>query len=65
MREAIDQLPDVHQAVLTLHCFEGMSVARIATVLGVAPGTVKSRMSRAREGLRAALNRGDVEGTPS
>ncbi len=43
-----------HREVLVLHHALGMSVEDIAVELGVAPGTVKSRLSRAREAARAA-----------
>lgn len=40
------------QIVLELHYWEDMPTQQIASVLEVAPGTVKSRLSRAREQLR-------------
>lgn len=43
-----------HREVLVLHHALGMSVEEIAAELGVAPGTVKSRLSRARDAARAA-----------
>lgn len=43
-----------HREVLVLHHGLGMSVEEIAAELGVAPGTVKSRLSRARDAARAA-----------
>lgn len=51
-------LPPKAQAVLTLHYLEGLPVADVARVLGVAPGTVKSRLSRARDALRARMTEG-------
>lgn len=45
------------QATLELHYWERCSVEEIAAALGVAAGTVKSRLHRGREALRAALAR--------
>ncbi len=52
---ALQRLPLDLQIALELHYWEEMSVAEIAEVLAVAPGTVKSRMHRARELLRDAI----------
>ena len=41
--------------VWRLLCLEDRPVAEVARVLGVPPGTVKSRMARVRRALRAAL----------
>lgn len=43
------------QICLELHYWEGMAVADIAEVLSVPPGTVKSRLHRAREQLRLRI----------
>ena len=43
--------------VLTLFYLEDLSVAEISEVLAVPPGTVKSRLWRARRDLRRALER--------
>jgi RNA polymerase sigma-70 factor (ECF subfamily) len=43
------------QICLELHYWEGMAVADIAEVLAVPPGTVKSRLHRAREQLRLRI----------
>ncbi len=41
-----------HREVLVLHYALQMPIEEIATELGVAPGTVKSRLSRARQAAR-------------
>lgn len=46
-------LPEPSRTVLTLHYWEGLSVAEIARVLGVPEGTVKSRLYTARNELKA------------
>jgi RNA polymerase sigma-70 factor (ECF subfamily) len=48
--------PD-HQAVISLHYLESLSVEETAAVLRCAAGTVKSRLSRAREAMREHLER--------
>lgn len=45
---AMDRLPSDQRAVLLLIAVEGQSYADAAEVLGVSPGTVASRVSRAR-----------------
>ncbi len=52
---ALDQLPFDQRAVIVLREIDGLSYDEIADSLGVAVGTVKSRLARARRGLRAAL----------
>ena len=52
-----------HRAVLLLREVEELSGAEIAEALGVAEGTVKSRLARARDALRQALVA--REGNPS
>ncbi len=53
---AIGALPLEFREVLVLHHLQGMDVRDIAAVVGVAEGTVKSRLSRARQRLRSALS---------
>lgn len=48
-------LPAIHREVLTLRFEEGMKLEDIAEVLGIPLPTVKSRLSRALEGLRAGV----------
>jgi RNA polymerase sigma-70 factor, ECF subfamily len=47
--------PD-QRAVVVLHYYSGFSLAEIANALGVAEGTVRSRLHYGREALRAALD---------
>lgn len=49
---ALQALPAIHREVLTLFYFEDMPVSEMAIALEIAPGTVLSRLNRAREGLR-------------
>src|SRR5581483_7709811 len=50
---AVSRLSDRDRAVIALRYFGGLSEAETAAALGVAVGTVKSRLSRALERLRA------------
>jgi RNA polymerase sigma-70 factor (ECF subfamily) len=54
---ALRRLPLDHQIAVELFYWEGLSGAEIAEVLGIAPGTVRSRLTRAREALRDELGR--------
>lgn len=64
VREGVARLALAHQAVLSLHYFESLSIEEIAAVLGCRVGTVKSRLSRARESLKATLTeRGEPYGS--
>ena len=53
---ALAALSDGQRAVLVLRFYEDLSEADTAAVLGIAPGTVKSRVSRALARLREALD---------
>ncbi len=56
IRQAVDRLPRREQEVLELCVWAGLDYQQAAQVLGVAPGTVGSRLSRARTRLRRALD---------
>ena len=56
VQAALLELSFEHRAVLVLREIEGLSCEAIAETLGVAGGTVKSRLSRAREALRGRLS---------
>ena len=54
---ALDELPPEQRAVLVLHEIEGFSAAEIAELLGDRPGTVASRLNRARSKFSRAAAR--------
>jgi RNA polymerase sigma-70 factor (ECF subfamily) len=54
---AVQQLPLDLQVAVELYYWEDLSIAEIAGVVEVAPGTVKSRLATARELLREHLAR--------
>ncbi len=53
--EALMKLDDAQRVVVVLRDIEGMGYARIAEVLDIKLGTVRSRLSRARSRLRQIL----------
>lgn len=55
VRQAVAALPEGQRQVVTLVDLEGFRYAEVAEILEIPPGTVMSRLSRARERLRAAL----------
>jgi len=61
VQSALARLSFEHRAVLLLREVEGLSCEEIAGTLSLPEGTVKSRLSRAREALRRALPRGGEE----
>ena len=52
---AVDGLPEIYRTVFLMHDLEGFSHGEIAETLGVAEGTSKARLFRARAKLRDAL----------
>ena len=52
---ALDRLPFDQKTALVLREIDGLSYDEIGFSLGIAVGTVKSRLARAREALRAQL----------
>jgi RNA polymerase sigma-70 factor (ECF subfamily) len=59
VRVAFESLSEEHRDILRLGVVEGFSVRELADLLAIPPGTVMSRLSRARARLRTAL--GHVE----
>ena len=60
LQRALAGLPADQRAVVLLVDAEGLDYEAAAAVLGVAPGTIGSRLSRARAALRAALAEGET-----
>ena len=52
---AVHSLPTQFRDAVLLHYYQGLGVNEIAEMLGVAPGTVSSRLSRARDRLKDIL----------
>ena len=55
IRVALDRLPFDQKTAIVLREIDGLSYEEIGFSLGIAVGTVKSRLARAREALRAQL----------
>jgi RNA polymerase sigma-70 factor (ECF subfamily) len=55
LANAIRGLPPIHRAAIHLFYLEDLSLEEIASVLGIPPGTVKSRLHHAREALKRQL----------
>ena len=60
--DAVLCLPEDQRLAVMFYYYEDMPVAEIAKTLGVAQGTVKSRLSRGRERLRALLREEEAYG---
>lgn len=58
---AMDTLPVQQRAILILRDVQGLDYRRVGEVLGLAAGTVKSRLFRAREALRRAIEELEAE----
>ncbi len=68
VQRALDELPLGYRAVIWLHDVEGYTHGEISERLGIAVGTSKSQLSKARARLRALVGAAEVEvvdhGTP-
>jgi len=59
MRAAIGRLPAIQQEILKLRYASGFTMGEIAHILGIAVGTVKSRLHTARNNLRTQFETGE------
>lgn len=57
LESAIDELPDSFRTVLMARAVEGMSIEETAELFDLKPETVKTRLHRARQLLRDALEK--------
>ena len=55
IQHALDSIPSDKREIVVLRDYLDLSYAEIAAVLGIAPGTVMSRLHRARLALKEAL----------
>lgn len=53
--KALSRIAIIHREVLVLYYFDDMPTALMAQALDIAPGTVLSRLARARDALKAAM----------
>jgi len=67
VRQALQMLPDVQREALVMVGAGGFSYEEAAAISGVAVGTIKSRVSRARNALQAILEAGSFsrDGAPA
>ncbi|MBD3246068.1 MAG: sigma-70 family RNA polymerase sigma factor [Candidatus Omnitrophica bacterium] len=57
LRDAVHSLPADFREVIVLKEFQGLKYEEIAAVLEIEPGTVKSRLSRARQALKEKVKK--------
>ncbi|WP_343518559.1 RNA polymerase sigma factor [Sphingomonas sp.] len=55
VERGLERLPPIEREILTLFYLQELSIAEVAEALGIASGTVKSRLHRARHQLRQEL----------
>jgi RNA polymerase sigma-70 factor, ECF subfamily len=56
LERAFRRLPPEQRAVVVLHHYRGLSLAEVATTLGIPAGTARSRLHHATRQLRAAVD---------
>ena len=62
IQEAIGSLEDELRTIVTLYYIEDLPLKEIANILDIPEGTVKSRLSRAREKLMLVLENHEIGG---
>ncbi|HPF47005.1 MAG TPA: sigma-70 family RNA polymerase sigma factor [Emcibacteraceae bacterium] len=55
--KAMKSLSDEHREILIMVCIQGMQYAQVSEALDIPIGTVRSRLSRARENLQNELDK--------
>jgi RNA polymerase sigma-70 factor (ECF subfamily) len=65
VRQALGRLSEDDRELLLLTNWEGLSPAEVAVAMGIPPGTVRSRLHRARQQLRRRLGPGFESPTSS
>ena len=64
VRQAVAALPEIFREVVVFRYFEDLTVPEIAQVLDLPEGSVKSRLNRAKQRIRAALSPMTLTPTP-
>jgi RNA polymerase sigma-70 factor (ECF subfamily) len=59
IERAFRSLTPAHRAIVVLHYFVGLPLTEVAIIVGVKPGTVRSRLHYALASLRAAVEAAD------
>jgi RNA polymerase sigma-70 factor (ECF subfamily) len=62
LNEIIARLEPERRAVISLYYYSGMNTTEMAKALNIPPNTVYTRLKRARDDIKAMLNREDPEG---
>jgi RNA polymerase sigma-70 factor (ECF subfamily) len=62
LQRALASLPRRQQETVVMHYIVDLPVTEVARALGIAEGTVKTHLFRARETLREAMVEGGVAG---
>lgn len=55
VQKAINTLPEAKKTMIVLRDIEGLSYEEISNITGINPGTVKSKLARARQDLKTKL----------
>jgi RNA polymerase sigma-70 factor (ECF subfamily) len=55
VRQGVQKLPSASREVVVLHYLQQLPVAEVAEVLGISPGAVSTRLTRARQQLAKVL----------
>ena len=55
IRNAVSRLPAIHRELVVLRDFQELSYEEIEVITGISPGTIKSRLARARAALQKEL----------
>lgn len=64
VRIGLARISVAHREIITLVDLVGFTYAETAELIGVAPGTVMSRLSRARQALLQAITKSNVQPLP-
>lgn len=60
VRDALQELSAAERELITLHAWEGLTIAEAARVLGIRPATARKRLERARRKLAEDLSSFDA-----